>query len=158
MRHVSQSKFIAQSIVLAAIGILLFFLALGVYAHGASYARFAGEPYDTAEARSYSGRYSRLRQGWETDLSFTTTAGQTLRLPEQRISSSEKSLLEAGHPIRRQYLIAAPHIIKTPGRAASGQAENALALLLTAVSVDIQFSKWIFVPKAADSRRKPQQG
>ncbi|MBH5328566.1 hypothetical protein H9Q10_02630 [Eikenella sp. S3360] len=135
MYPASRLKLIIHTLFLAALSSLLCIIALGVYAHGARYARFANEPYATTEARSYSGRYSRQRQSWETDLVFNTATGQTLRLRGERISAGEKTLLEAGHPVRRHYLLAAPHIIKPLGRAASAQAETTLALILAACAL-----------------------
>ena len=114
--------------------LVLFFFSSGMIRIGQQNDRFASEPTALATVKADSGRYLQQKTGWETDLSFTTAQGQVIRLPEEWISSGEKTTLEAGGSIERVYLLADPHIIRPASRPASkgGQSEYWLAALFTA--------------------------
>lgn len=80
--------------------------------------RFKTEPVAQAQVFAYSNRYAKTGKGkveFRSDLQFKTPEGQTIYLHDVALSPNEKSVLEQGNAISRDYLQNEPHIIRPFG-------------------------------------------
>lgn len=77
--------------------------------------RFETESVAQAQVFAYSKQYERVKREFRSDLQFKTPDGQTIYLHNERLTPSEKVILEQGNAISRDYLLNEPEVIRPVG-------------------------------------------